>query len=352
MHLALLTLSFPPEIGGVQTYLAETMKRLAVQTAVTVITPVIPGQPAHAETFQRITIANGRAPAFWKALHQIKPDRVLLGHAHPQLLLAALAYKNSPYATLTYGNDYLAAQQRWHRPLFNWLLSRSRPLLTITNANQFRLQSLGLHDAVIIHPGTDPTRYAPLAEAKAAHPTLLTVGRLVSRKGFDLVLQALPTIRVQFPTTRLEIVGDGPHRPRLEQLAHELGVADMVTFHGRVSDNELLAAYRRAHIFVMPAREEKENASIEGFGIVYLEAGACGLPVVAGRSGGVAEAVLDGETGILVTPDNPEELAQALIMLLHDPVLQHKLGSNGRHRVETEMNWDQTAAKLLAALDR
>jgi phosphatidylinositol alpha-1,6-mannosyltransferase len=114
----------------------------------------------------------------------------------------------------------------------------------------------------------------------------------------------------------------------------------------------MLAAYRRADIFVMPAREEKENASMEGFGIVYLEASACALPVVAGRSGGVVEAVQDGVTGILVEPDDPRALAKVLQTLLNDPALRQRLGENGRAFVQTHMTWDKAADQLHQILQR
>jgi phosphatidylinositol alpha-1,6-mannosyltransferase len=296
--------------------------------------------------------ANGAAWTFLQALRQLQPDKVLLGHAHPQLLLAARLYAKGRYATITYGNDYLAAQQRWHRSLFNWWLRKSNPLITITQANRQRLQVLGLPQAEVIYPGTDVSHFTPLPELKTADPTLLTVGRLVSRKGIDTVLQTLPHLRQQFPSLRYEIVGDGPDRERLQTLVAELGVESAVTFLGKVSDAAMLAAYRRADIFVMPAREEKENASMEGFGIVYLEASACALPVVAGRSGGVVEAVQDGVTGILVEPDDPQALAKVLQTLLNDPALRQRLGENGRAFVQTHMTWDKAADQLHQILQR
>lgn len=349
MHLVLLTHSFPPQIGGVQTYLWETMRRLAEEVQITVITPVLGDLPM-AASLQKIEIANGRAPSFLSVLRHLHPDRVLVGHAHPQLFTAAILSTRGHYATLTHGNDYLAAQQRWHRPLFNWFLGRSRPLITNTRANQQRLQSLGLPPAEIVYPGTDANHFSPLPELKAAHPTLLTVSRLVSRKGIDTVLQALPPLLLQLPNLRYDIVGDGPDRERLQKLTAALGLEKSVTFLGKLSASEMLAAYRRAHIFVMPAREEQENASMEGFGIVYLEASACGLPIVAGRSGGVVEAVQDGQTGLLVEPNNPQALADTLSHLLQDPEKMAQMGDHGRRWVETEMNWDKTALKLYQAL--
>ena len=206
------------------------------------------------------------------------------------------------------------------------------------------MQTLGLPLSHVIYPGTDATHFTPDPHRKSPHPTLITVGRLVSRKGIDTVLQALSHLRTQFPYLRYEIVGDGPERERLQNLTSTLGLNDVVTFLGKLSDAEMLAAYGRAHIFVMPAREE--NASMEGFGIVYLEASACGLPVVAGRSGGVLEAVREGITGILVEPNQPEALADALQTLLNNPALMHQLGENGRAWVQNDMNWDRAAQQL------
>jgi phosphatidylinositol alpha-1,6-mannosyltransferase len=179
----------------------------------------------------------------------------------------------------------------------------------------------------------------------------LSVGRLVSRKGFDLALQALPLIRQQVPDVHLEIAGDGPERPRLEQMVSELELQTAVTFSGRLSDQELLAAYQHAHLFIMPAREELANASVEGFGIVYLEASACGLPVVATRTGGVAEAVQDGRTGLLIPPDDPIALATAVTTLLQNPEKMHQMGANGREWIANQMNWDVAAQQLSIALE-
>jgi phosphatidylinositol alpha-1,6-mannosyltransferase len=348
--LALLTFDFAPQIGGVQTYLFELSKRLVNYYDLFVITPVAGSLPDDI-FMQRLIIPSRGFRAFLSQLRLLQPDKILLGHAHPQLLLSALLFAKGRYATMTYGNDFLAAQQRWHRFLFNWMLAQSNPLITITKANRQRLQLLGLPQAKVIYPGTDISNFTPLPKLKTADPTLLTVGRLVSRKGIDTVLQALPSLQQQFPTLCYEIVGDGPDRERLQTLVAKLGLDSAVKFLGKVSDANLLAAYRRADIFVMPTREEKEIASMEGFGIVYLEASACGLPVVAGRSGGVAEAVRDGETGYLVEPDNPVALAETLSHLLIDEDLRRRLGQNGRRWVETEMNWDRAARQMQLALD-
>jgi len=349
IKLVLLTLDFPPDIGGVQQYLFEIARRLGRTCDLTVITPVVgPLPPVH---FHRIVVPVTTPWALVRTLRTFKPDRVLVGHAHPRVLLPAALTAWGRYATITYGNDYLAAQHRWHRPLFNWLLGAACPLITTSQANASRLGSLGLPNPIVIPPGTDPDRFTPPPQSPPPPPTLLTVGRLVPRKGVDTVLRALPPLLAEFPDLYYRVAGDGPGRPRLEQLARALGVAHAVEFLGRVPEEDLPSVYRSAHIFVMPAREEPKAASMEGFGIVYLEASASGLPVVVGRSGGAVEAVRDGETGLLVPPDDPGALSEALLRLLRDPDLRCRMGQAGCRWVEKEMNWDRAARQMQAVLE-
>jgi phosphatidylinositol alpha-1,6-mannosyltransferase len=138
----------------------------------------------------------------------------------------------------------------------------------------------------------------------------------------------------------------------LEGIAAALGVADVVEFLGQVPDEAMGETYSRAHVFVLPAREEARGSDVEGFGIVCLEASASGLPVVAGMSGGVPEAVQDGQTGILVSPGDAEGLARTILRLLSDSGLREQMGVAGRQWVEAEMNWDRATQEFLSALER
>jgi phosphatidylinositol alpha-1,6-mannosyltransferase len=350
MHIALITFNFPPETGGVQTMLGELFGRIGGQHQVSVFAPV-PGRGDDPDGMRRFMVERSLAPWFWAALRTLRPDRVVVGHIHPQLLMAARLTGAGRFSAFAYGNDYLAAQKRWHRPITNYLAGQARPLITITQANANILQNLGLPEPRIIYPGTDPGRFYPDPQRKADRPTLLTVSRLVSRKGIDTVLQALPGLVTTYPDLRYQIVGDGPDRARLEKLAVHLGLEGVVQFTGRVSDAELLHHYQQSTLFVMPAREEKAAASMEGFGIVYLEAAACGLPVIAGRSGGAVEAVQNGVTGFLVTPDDVPGLQDRLRLLLATPDQARQMGAAGRRWVETKMNWDRAAQQLLDILE-
>ena len=343
-RLAILSLDFYPDPGGVQTYLYEIALRLDSSFRVTVLTSAKGELPPYTP-FEKIQLSHGTARHFRSQLRTMRPDFVLVGHAHPQMLVAAAL--SGRYAALAYGNDFLAAQARWHRPLFNRLLRHAEPLITISRANQARLDRLGITVDAVVLPGTDPARFTP-PETPVAEPVLLTVGRLVSRKGHRTVLHTLPRLRRHFLGLRYLVAGVGPERPRLEALAVELGVRDAVDFLGHVPEDGLPALYRRAAVFVMPVRAEA--ASVEGFGIVFLEASACGLPVVAGGSGGAAEAVRAEDTGLIVPPDDPDSLGDALLRLLGDPEMRSRMGQSGRKWVESEMNWDRAAAEIAAAL--
>jgi phosphatidyl-myo-inositol dimannoside synthase len=351
MKVVVLTLDFPPSMGGVQRYLFEIVRRFDQRHEVTVLTAT-PGELPPDQSFQRRVLPAHRPFAWVSALRAERPDRVLVGHAHPRLLVPAALTAWGRYAVVTYGNDYLAAQRRRHRAGFNWLLRNAQPLITITQANVERLCRLRLPPPVVVYPGTDPAHFTPPSHAPPFPPVVLSVGRLVSRKGIDTMIQALPALLTDFPDLRYWIVGDGPDRARLEKLAVASGVQDAVVFRGSVSEASLLSLYQQAHLFILPTREEPDQASIEGFGIVYLEAAASGLPVIVGRSGGAAEAVRPGATGLLVAPDNPAEVARAVSQLLHDSALRRRMGQAGRRWVEEVMNWDRAAREIQTLLAR
>jgi phosphatidylinositol alpha-1,6-mannosyltransferase len=178
----------------------------------------------------------------------------------------------------------------------------------------------------------------------------LSVGNLVERKGHDLVLRALPQLKQRWPGLLYVIVGDGPFRPALEALAEQLGVASSVRFAGRVDSAALPAFYRLCDVFVMPSRLRAEHHDVEGFGIVYIEAGACGKPVVGGLSGGTEDAIAEGETGLLVDPGDANALAAALARILEDPGFARTLGENARRRAAAEFTWAAFAGKLRSEL--
>jgi phosphatidylinositol alpha-1,6-mannosyltransferase len=203
-------------------------------------------------------------------------------------------------------------------------------------------------DVRLIPPGVDlPSDTSPL---DAARPTIVTVSRLADPyKGHDVMIEALRLVRAAVPDVEWIVIGEGPLRPGLESLARSRGVADAVRFLGAVSDSERDRWLRSADVFAMPSRLPGGGRAGEGFGIVYLEAGTYGKPVVAGNVAGAPDAVLDGETGLLVDPADPREVADAITRLLGDPELADRLGRAGRERAAT-FSWQSMARSVEALL--
>ncbi|MEU6473921.1 glycosyltransferase family 4 protein [Streptomyces massasporeus] len=222
--------------------------------------------------------------------------------------------------------------------------SRIAPALTPGAAARMAQLPPGV-DEKTFHPGSggDEVR-ARLGLTD--RPVVVCVSRLVRRKGQDTLIRALPRILAAEPDTVLLIVGGGPYEKDLRRLAHETGVASAVRFTGAVPWSELPAHYGAGDVFAMPCRTRRGGLDVEGLGIVYLEASATGLPVVAGDSGGAPDAVLDGETGWVVKGGSPEEAADRITVLLGDAELRRRMGERGREWVEEKWRWDLLAEHL------
>jgi phosphatidylinositol alpha-1,6-mannosyltransferase len=179
---------------------------------------------------------------------------------------------------------------------------------------------------------------------------VLTVSRLEDRyKGHDVVLRAMPLVRAKLKDAQWRVVGDGPLRPNLEARAHALGLGEAVTFLGQLSDDQRDEEFMRADVFCMVSRLPATGLAGEGFGIVYLEAGARLLPSVAANEGGGADAVLDGQTGVQVDPEDHVGLAEVLVSLLSDRRYAARLGRAGRDHA-AELQWDVIARSVEAEI--
>ena len=266
-----------------------------------------------------------------------------------------------PYGLVTYGTELLLLDAKIRRSAFKrWtareLVRRCAVVVAISRwtADLARAVLAALdvsRDIRVVPLGTAPSYFRPGIDPRPARdkyrldggPWLLTVSRLEWHKGIDTVIRALAAVRAAFPTAppRYAVAGVGPHRGRFEQLAADLGLGAAVRFLGFVPDEELPALYNAVDLYVGASRRVELLA--EGFGIAIVEASGCGLAVVGGRSGGVPDAVRDGETGILVDPDDPAAVAQGITRLLGDPELRRRMGAAGRRAVETYYNWDRVA---------
>jgi phosphatidylinositol alpha-1,6-mannosyltransferase len=207
-------------------------------------------------------------------------------------------------------------------------------------------------------PGVDVATFRPGLDATAVReryrlsgrPVIVCVSRLVARKGQDALIRVLPAVRAAVADAALLLVGHGPYRDTLARLAAERGVAEHVIFAGGVPHAELALHYAAGDVFAMPCRTRRAGMDVEGLGIVYLEASAVGLPVIAGDSGGAPDAVRDGSTGYVVGGHDDTALAQRLITLLGDPPLRARMGAAGRAWVERDWQWDVLAARLTGYL--
>jgi phosphatidylinositol alpha-1,6-mannosyltransferase len=166
-----------------------------------------------------------------------------------------------------------------------------------------------------------------------------------------MVIRAMPLLRQRIQGVTYLIVGDGPHRQELQRLVDDTGVRECVVFAGEAKAADLPDIYALGDVFVMPNREQKDACDVEGFGLVFLEANACGKPVVGGRSGGVVDAVVDGRTGLLVDPTNLEEVSAAIEKLLTNHELARLMGEQGRSRVVADFSWPGVASRVQRILE-
>lgn len=278
-------------------------------------------------------------------------DALFLGHVNlaPLGLLLRLIHWRTRYWAVVHGIEV------WQPlPLHRRIaLRRARGVFSVsayTAEQAAKHQRLDSRHVFVLPPALDPS-FVPAAsghdEIPAGRKVLLTVGRLVSSepgKGVDAVIRVLPEVLKRVPDVLYVVIGEGDLKPLLQKLAQENAVQDHVLFAGQQTPENLRRYYSRADIYVMPSRQE-------GFGLVFLEAMACGKPVIAGNFGGAMEIIQDGRTGFLVDPGNPEQLADRLVRLLDDERLREKMGAAGRQVVEERYTFPRFEAGLTRILD-
>jgi len=270
--------------------------------------------------------------------------------------------QRTPYLVYVNGGDLLrerrkARQSPIKRRTAQWILGQAAGIVAtsrwVADLTTEVMREVGVAappPVAALDLGTDPAHFNPSRDTGALRrrwgvgdaPLILTVARLVPHKGQDMGIRGLAALAHDFPDLRYIMVGEGHDEARLRELARELGVSDKVGFVGAMRDDELPEAYATSTIYLGASRVDKE-INVEGFGISFLEAGASGVPSVAGDSGGVRSAVRDGETGIVVPPTDVDAIADALRSLLLDPDRRKQMGRAARHAVETHYNWDRVA---------
>jgi len=384
-RLLVLTENFVPARGGSITWMLNTYSRFD-PLGVVVVTS---SQKGDARTDQTLPFRVVRIPmtlndwdptrpaslrwylrVMWHVYRQCHTHHVQQIHCAKVLPEGLVAWAlrrcyGLPYLLYAHGEEILISLTS--RKLA-WLLPRiyrgAAAIIANSHHTKILLQNLGVEASKIhiIHPGVHIQSFCTSSEAVqlirqkhhlGAAPVLLTVGRMQRRKGQDMVIQALPRIRQKMPHVKYVMVGTGEELASLSTLTQELGVQDSVVFAGGVPDQELAAYYAACDVFIMPNRQI--GGDIEGFGIVYLEAGAAGKPVIGGKSGGTDDAIVDGVTGIRIDGNNRVEIADAVIDLLSTPERAKAMGACGRRRVENEFTWDAVAQRtrvLCAAIHR
>jgi phosphatidylinositol alpha-1,6-mannosyltransferase len=300
----------------------------------------------------RSAIQYGRALVdLRRVASRVRPDAIHCGKCLPEGLLATVLHwwSGTPFVCFVHGEELTLAgtSKELTRLTQKVLREASRIVANSQHTKQILMTTWAVPGdrVVVMHPGVDTTRFKPAPIDAAARARLgwtnrrvvLTVGALQKRKGQDMLIRALPAIRARCPDVLYAIVGEGWERPYLDGIAAECGVGDLVQFRGVPGDEALIECYQQCDLFALPNRQV--GWDFEGFGIVLLEAQACGKPVIAGSSGGTSEAIAPSQTGGLVACDTPEPLAQAVVDLLDAPERRARMGANGREWAVGHFDW-------------
>lgn len=347
-------------------HLSRELARLG--HTVTVIAPFFPGQESLDKNEPVAVLRYGGYAWGWlrfvplalRSWRHVKNADLVMGiNVAYGGLLGMLARKR--YVAFAYAYEFLKFQS-WSPAgrLLRRVYANAASVAAISRFTRDKLAEYGIDEKRIhvIHPGAEiPPAHntARIAAARARYllegkRVILAVGRLVPRKGHLTLIEALARVLPRVPDAHLVIVGQGPLMSACCRLAHKLAIRERVTFAGRLEDNDVAALYALCDVFALPTGTDTRG-QVEGFGLVFTEAHAHGKPVIAGRSGGVVDAVIDGETGILVEPGDAGALAEAIARILIEPDLARCLGANGVQRVERELNWATFTRRVLESVE-
>ncbi|WP_353647840.1 glycosyltransferase family 4 protein [Nakamurella sp. A5-74] len=362
----LLTNDFPPRSGGIQSYVHALARRLPADDLV-VYAPAWQGaedfdaaQPfpvvRHPTSLMLPVPQVARTAA--RLIREHRLSAVWFGATAPLALLAPALRRAGAerIVSSTHGHEVGWSMLPGSRQALRRIGSRVDVLTYISTYARNRIAGAFGPQAALerVAPGVDTERFRPDRAAGerirerwglAGRPVLVCLSRLVPRKGQDVLIEALPRIRAEVPDTALLIVGSGPDEQRLRILVERGGLGDAVVFTGAVEEHELPAHYLAGDAFAMPCRTRGNGLDVEGLGIVFLEASASGLPVVAGDSGGAPETVKPEQTGLVVDGRDVGAVAQACIRALVDPKTR-SWGAQGRSWVRDDWDWQRSADRL------
>lgn len=374
-RVLLVTNDFPPRRGGIQSYLEELVRRIVGtgSHAVTVYAPQWKGADAFdaGATSYRVVRHPGTlmlpGPAVDTRMRRLIAehdiDTVWFGAAAPLALLADRARQAGATRVLasTHGHEVGWSMLPVARSVLRRIGDSTDVVTYVSRYTRARFASAFGPTAALeyLPPGVDTDRFRPDPASRARlraryglgrRPTVVCLSRLVPRKGQDVLIRALPSIRRRVDGAALVIVGGGPYLSALRRLAQRYRVTEHVVFTGAVSGAELPAHHAMADVFAMPCRTRGAGLDVEGLGIVFLEASATGVPVVAGCSGGAPETVQHNTTGLIVDGRSVDKVADAVGGLLADPGRAAVMGAAGRDWVTANWRWDTLAARMAALL--
>lgn len=374
-HLLLVTEEYPPQIGGVATHLSLLYESNS-DWSVTIVAPLARDEGTAKAQIIRIPFTQRVPPwprwffLFFRLLKIVrtqKPDVVVAGQVLPIGLLLAVISRLTrvPFLVSVYGMDVLTAERVPRKKiLLGWILHRATRAIANSSYTASLVAQHGVsHKQIaVITPASsyDPASLARDTERMALlrkrhhledKRIVFFIGRLVERKGVRHVLAALPKLLATQPDVVFCVGGKGPERNAIEKQAHEMDLLASVIFLGSIPQDEVSAWYHLAEVFVTTQLPARSN-DVEGFGIVFLDAAAHGVPSVGGNNGGVVDAIVDGETGILVDPMDADAVASALIRLLEDKAYARQLGERGKDRVAQSFLWRHKQAQLYSLLEK
>ncbi|HZK04433.1 MAG TPA: glycosyltransferase family 4 protein [Actinomycetaceae bacterium] len=369
----LVTNDFPPVVGGIQRYLADFVDRLPAGD-IEVLAHTPPGgatehdassaYPIHRHDARVLLPTTGVARHMERLIRERGIETVWFGAAAPLGLLGTAAKRAGATRVVatTHGHEVGWAIAPPTRTVLRRIFTSADVVTYISEYTKDRLAPLIPAGTALVNlpSGIDTDRFRPDDAARrtlrsrygvADAPTVVCVSRLVPRKGQDVLIEAWPDVVAQVPGARLVIVGWGSYAKRLAELRRASPVRGLITLTGKVAEEELAGHVALGDVFAMPCRTRHLGADVEGLGIVFLEAAAVGLPVIAGDSGGAPETVVDGVTGTVVDGRSHAEVTAAVVDLLRDPARRAAMGAAGREHMEANWTWPHLVERLREAID-
>ncbi len=373
MKLLLMTYDFPPQVGGMMNYYYNiiqhynkinsnrSMSVLTLQSEKSYTDSAYPFEVIrlyktnkYFHTTLNILLAQSRV---MRIVAKNKPDALLIGNLRPFGYFARRIYRRFgiPYFLFFHGMDIMKMERKARkfslfRNFYRRIIHSAAGCFTnseYTKSILMQYFSVKAENIIVLHPGVVPEDFPPAGEPE--NPVLITIGRLAPRKGFDIVLQALPAVLKKFPTLTYKIIG-GDERPEykayLKELIARYNLHNHVEWIGQCGFTKRLQLLQDSTILVMVSKMLEGGVDVEGFGIVYLEANSCSKPVIAADTGGVSDAVENGVNGLLIPSDDIAATAAAIITMLENNELRKRLGQQARQRVLDRFTWERITKKL------